>query len=237
MASANIEIGYRPLRVGFLAREGSLDDLLAVARLNTMVWGGVTNPIIPVGDDVAAAEGLVEQFTVDVLHPVVDDPRLNEVVERFPHLRQPREISMHGLFDLVGDDEIGLVTIRVLASHYYETFVRYSGGKSRAVWLNWTAEDALAPLWTLLFGDYGEDRPGPRCRRAYLALEAEEIRIDASVPTEVLDRVTPISFTHDSLRRSPGWFEGHGLVIGDAHDVTHLTRFWNLRSTGADVAF
>ncbi len=237
MASANIEIGYRPLRVGFLAREGSLDDLLAVARLNTMVWGGVTNPIIPVGDDVAAAEGLVEQFTVDVLHPVVDDPRLNEVVERFPHLRQPREISMHGLFDLVGDDEIGLVTIRVLASHYYETFVRYSGGESRAVWLNWTAEDALAPLWTLLFGDYSEGRPGPRCRRAYLALEAEEIRIDASVPAEVLDRVTPISFTRDSLRRSPGWFEGHGLVIGDAHDVTHLMRFWNLRSTGADVAF
>ena len=51
------------------------------------------------------------------------------------------------------------------------------------------------------------------------------MRIDASVPAEVLDRVTPISFTRDGLRRSPGWFEGHGLVVGDPHDVTQLMRF------------
>jgi hypothetical protein len=159
VASANIEVGYRPLRVGFLAREGSLDDLLAVARLNTMVWGGVTNPIIPVGDDVAAAEGLVEQFAVDVLHPVVDDPRLNEVVERFPHLRQPREISMHGLFDLVGDDEIGLVTIRVLAGHYYGSareairsrcphfLTRSMRGRPSATWMTGSGRSLFTVLW------------------------------------------------------------------------------------------
>jgi hypothetical protein len=207
------------------------------ARLNTMVWGGIANPIIPVGEDAASAAELADRFSLDVLHPVVAEPQLREVVERFPHLRLPREISMHGLFQVVGDDEIGLATVRVLASHYYETVVRYGGGKSRAVWMNWKADDPLAPLWTLLFGDYGEDVPGPRCRRAFHALEAEEVRIDESVPAEVLDRVTPVRFTLDALRRAPGWFEGHGLVIGDPSDLTHLVRFWNLRSTGANVAF
>jgi hypothetical protein len=106
-------------------------------RLNTMVWGGIANPIIPVGEDAAAASELADRFSLDVLHPVVAEPQLREVVERFPHLRLPREISMHGLFQVVGDDEIGLATVRVLASHYYETVVRYGGGKSRAVWMNW----------------------------------------------------------------------------------------------------
>ena len=237
MATANIDVGYRPIRVALLVHENSMDDLLDAVRLNTLVWGGMTNPIIPVGDDLDAATSLVAEFSVDVLHPVADDPQLAEVVARFPHLRQPRELSIHGIFDSVGDDELGLVTIRLLASHYYETFVRFGAGKSSAAWPNWSVEDELLPLWTVFFGDYGDSPPARRCWRAFLAIEAEEIRIEATLPVEVLGRATPIAFTADRLRRSPGWFEGHGLVIGDPTDPTHLLRYWNLRSTGARVAF
>src|SRR5437870_3069690 len=98
MATANIDVGYRPLRVGFLVRANSMEDLVAAAQLNTLVWGGVTNPIIPVGDDLDPAASLVTAFAVDVLHPVTDEPRFAEVVSRFPHLRQPRELSMHRMF-------------------------------------------------------------------------------------------------------------------------------------------
>jgi hypothetical protein len=44
MATANLQVGYRPIRVGMLVRRDSLDDVIEAARLNTMVWVGSATP-------------------------------------------------------------------------------------------------------------------------------------------------------------------------------------------------
>src|SRR2546425_9356820 len=38
----------RPLRIGFLIRPGDRDALLRSIELNTCLWGGMFNPVIPV---------------------------------------------------------------------------------------------------------------------------------------------------------------------------------------------
>jgi hypothetical protein len=121
-------------------------------------------------------------------------------------------------------------------SHYYETIVRFGGGESSAAWPNWSIQDPLASLCSVAFGDYGTEAPGPRFRRAFEFLRADEIRIEEDVPTELLNRVTPIGFTADRLARPPRWLSGHGLVLLDPSDPEMLAAFWNLRSLGLSVA-
>jgi hypothetical protein len=236
MATASVDVGFRPIRVGFLVRGGAVEDIVTAARLNTLVWGGIFNPIIAVGKDTEKACDAVSQFELDVLHRVVDDPLLDPVVERFPFLQPPPDLAMRGMFEPAGDDELGLVDIRRLVDHYYERFVTL-GGHTRAVLPQWPGDDPLAALFAVAFGEYGSDSLGQHYMHAFRALQPHQVDLDHGVATELLDGVTPIRFTADRLRRSRRAVRGDGLVLGNASDPLHLTMFWNLRSTGALVAF
>ncbi len=158
-------------------------------------------------------------------------------MDEFPFLEPPPNIETHGLMKLVGDDEFTAVDIRLLVSHYVETIVKHGDGTSRAALPEWSVEDPLTPLYTVVFGDYGDNAPAPRYRRAFLGLRAEQVRIEDEVPAELLERVSPIVFTGDQLSRPPQWLGGHGLVLGDPGDADTLAGFWNLRSIGVSVAF
>lgn len=81
-------------RVGFLVRVGALDDVLASARLSTLLWGGRWNPIIAVSDVAEASEWLA-RFRVDLLHAVADTEPIRAVVDAHEHLSWP-----------MGDDEL-----------------------------------------------------------------------------------------------------------------------------------
>jgi hypothetical protein len=41
----------RPLRIGFLVDPSDLPSILQVIRINTCLWGGLFNPIIPVFEE------------------------------------------------------------------------------------------------------------------------------------------------------------------------------------------
>jgi len=63
-STMNLGLGFRPLRVGMLVRAGNVDDLVTAAGLNTMLAGGISNPLIPISDDNAFAEELLGRFNV-----------------------------------------------------------------------------------------------------------------------------------------------------------------------------
>ena len=48
MATTSLSVKYRPIKIGFLVRDGSIDDLVKAAGINTLLWGGIHNPIIPI---------------------------------------------------------------------------------------------------------------------------------------------------------------------------------------------
>lgn len=89
MAFVNLSIKYRPVRIGFLVRDGSIDDLVKTAGINTLVWGGIYNPIIPVSTDLKSAEQLMNLFSVDVLFPVSHSQGIDDLIKKYPFLRNP----------------------------------------------------------------------------------------------------------------------------------------------------
>jgi len=51
MAFANFAAKYRPLKIGFFVPQDDIRGLIEAAKINTLLWGGMHNPIIPVGSN------------------------------------------------------------------------------------------------------------------------------------------------------------------------------------------
>ena len=49
MTSISGEINLRPTRIGFLVRPADTASISRIMRWSTCLWGGRSNPIIPVG--------------------------------------------------------------------------------------------------------------------------------------------------------------------------------------------
>ena len=80
MATTSFSIRYRSVRIGFLVEDGQIDDLVSAAGLNTLLWGGIYNPVIPIScERLEFAEQLLNLFSVDVLYTVSE----NETVVAF----------------------------------------------------------------------------------------------------------------------------------------------------------
>ena len=52
MNNIRVDIRLRPIRFGFLVRPDDAENILEIFRLNTCLWGGMFNPIIPVFESV-----------------------------------------------------------------------------------------------------------------------------------------------------------------------------------------
>lgn len=63
MKPVTIQLGYRPLKIGFLVMENDIEGLKKVATLNTAIYGGFYNPIISVSqDNVESVHELISIF-------------------------------------------------------------------------------------------------------------------------------------------------------------------------------
>ena len=52
MNNIRVDIRLRPIRFGFLVRPDDAKNVLEIFRINTCLWGGIFNPIIPIFDSV-----------------------------------------------------------------------------------------------------------------------------------------------------------------------------------------
>ena len=66
MNTTMVYIKKRPVKIGFLIEEGNIDDLVEIAGINTLLWGGIYNPIIPINDNSERlSKNLIKTFDVN----------------------------------------------------------------------------------------------------------------------------------------------------------------------------
>ena len=88
MALSKVSISYKPLRFGFLVRENSIEDLMLAVGINSLLWGGIYNPIIPINKlDNSFGDQLVKLFEVDALHPISEADEVLEFMKKYPLLK------------------------------------------------------------------------------------------------------------------------------------------------------
>jgi hypothetical protein len=239
MPTASVRLAYRPLRIGFLVRRGHVDDVVRAARLATLVWGGADDPIIAVDEDRERTGRLIAQFRVDVLQPVVDDPMLAEAVAAHPHLAWPRSVDHLGTFGPIGNSEEMLaVDVRLPISHLWNAHFSH-GAASPWVWPVWKPDHELAALFSVLYGEFGPDRPAPNYLDWYVkGLLAGRLELDRGLPPRLGFERTPAGLTRLAIDEPwHGSLRSDGVVVGHPHNADHLANFWNLRTVGVDALF
>lgn len=235
MPTVPLQVSYRPLRVGFVVRSGSLDDIRAAGRLRTLLWGGHADPVIELGDDPDSARRTVEDFAVDVLFPVADEPPLHEFIAAFPHLAWPigesEILAPRGM-----DNEIGLTLVDVEGPIMDIAERIHQDRLSRFRLFEWDDGDPHATYFCVAFGEYhGEhaDRYRALFEGSLLAETASPWGVDFSDR----DIPSPLYVTGYGLEPSFISRDRLGVVVGDVQNARHLAAYWNLGAAGYRVDF
>jgi hypothetical protein len=241
----NIKIDYRSLRIGFCVREGNIQDILLASRLNTLLWGGAFNPIIPVGSADNLAEDLIKFFQIDLLIPVSESSEIKEFMDKYNWARFPHS---HFSNKLISEDSFkkGFKRIRVLdISHIlnklWEKEFKFSDpSKSNCVLVNWKKKDPHSNIFSLLFGDYPSEKFSFDYKKKYTKLlRAKKISIENKKPIQpvLANMINPILLTEQDIESYGGSRNDSGIFVGDPNSFVDLLNFWNLRASGSSVSF
>ena len=149
------------MRTGLVIEYDSLADFARACSLNTLLWGGYHNPIIPVGPSTALANLLLACFKVDALIPVSDGEAVNHFLMR-NETRYPRGLERGTFFQpdwrtkknrLIFLDAINVV------DDLWETTFKYqkAGEHSECCLVHWDPEDPLHTVLGAMFGSYPND--------------------------------------------------------------------------------
>lgn len=245
MATKNLSISYRPVRIGFLVRQDNIEDIINAVGINTLLCGGIFNPIVPVSANNRLAEELIKIFNVDVLYPVAQDESIISFQEKYPYLRSPdlyaREI-FHGDYR-TQKQKIAYLDVLNLIEHYWERDLKHKSKKykTNCALVTWTEDDPLINLFSVSLGYFPiiynlQDD----FRDAFLnGLHSKLIELtpSESVSKDLINCIFPLRFTSSELTGYGGTFQRDGLYIGDENNFTDLCAFWNLRAAGLALRF
>jgi hypothetical protein len=242
MKTADFYVGYRPVRLGLLVRNNNFEDLLSAVELNTLLWGGIFNPIIPIGENNLLVDNLINSLQIDYLLPLNQSAELIEVPNKYPHLGN--HISkMYGLYQ---DDWktkkkiLSYLDINHLINFYWEKEFKHSKrGNSNCVSLGWSENDELKNMFAVEFGFFGNQEPlKHNYFKNYLnGLRAKEVKIKKIVPKSISGMIPPIKFTKSRLSYTVDEYNEAGFFVGDPNNYLDIINFWNVRASGRSVFF
>jgi len=243
MATISVSVSYRPIRIGFLVNVDDISSLIEACRINTVLWGGVYNPIIPIGTHEWSVESLVESFNVDLLFPVVKGVKVNAIIEDYPYLKLPHYKSEHIFSKLLSGGKLyaNYLDIIHVIDHYWREEFRHTE-TSNCCLVSWDRKDTCSALFALTFGLFyaNKDLRYDYSEASRKGLKAQNIQIglDASIPTDLHKGLTPIRLTGDRLRRQPPYSDRpDGIYVGDEDNFLDLVTFWNVRASGVRLEF
>jgi hypothetical protein len=245
MATINLSVKYRPVRIGFLVRDQVIDDVVKAAGLSTLLCGGIRNPIIPVGTNRSAADYLIQLFSVDVLVAVSQSAEIKALMDANPFLRSPHDYG-NGIFHEDWHTKKNVpayVDIINIVDLWWEKEIRHKAEdfKSNCVLVRWMPEDPIAHVFAVQFGYYPteHDLLGDFNQAFVRGLKAKEmtISLNGHVDEALTTHITPIKFTGLELDAHNGWRRDGGIYVGDEDNFADLVTFWNLRASGSGLFF
>lgn len=233
MPTTLLQVSYRPVRVGWLVRGRSRNDLREAIQLATCLWGGMFGIIVDPAGEGLEVDGALDRFRTDVLHAVSPTDAAREVVQRRTDLAWP--LVGDGIVSRDRPGESGLVDLaRGLTLRRPETMRRFP------VLPTWEDSDEYALVYAATFGDFGHPLLGAKQRTAFLrATEAEEAPA-AAVAAAFDHHEIPIDASLSGLRWVPPRFavrDVPGVFVGSATSPSDVRAFWNTRAIWTEVVF
>jgi len=244
MTLANVQIEYRPLRIGFCVRYGNIQDVVTASRISSILWGGVYNPIIPVGSPDDLANKLVNVFPIDILVPLAETSEIKSFIDKYNWARLPR---MYRNSILVKDSynkgymKTCVLDISHLLRNLWDKEFKFAkDGTSKCAIVSWKASDPYKDLYPLIFGDYPKEIFSFQYMDSFKkATRAQDINIEPkkNIPALAATVITPIGLTAQLLNSWGGSGLGDGVYVGDHKYFLDVVNFWNIRAAGTYLTF
>lgn len=235
MIAPSIWLDYRPVRIGWVIGEPSLDTTAMAAQLSTCLWGGRFNPIIPAYKP-GLAETLITTFGIDVLHPLDSSKEAQELVKKYSSRLITTALEKY-IFN-------AKEKFCQYADIYHPSrrLAREKQDHRELAYIKWRDDDPLAQLLSLTFGKHpSSDVTGTDYASTYIGLSPKAVTIKSDEPLPVMpwNYVSPINFTTYFLRlygEASSWLSP-GIQVGDVSNIDDLINFWNFRAAGANLLF
>ncbi|MBU6214487.1 hypothetical protein KGM48_01435 [Patescibacteria group bacterium] len=247
--AVGFSIKYRPTKVAFLVRKGHVEDLVAAAGINTLLWGGMYNPIIPIapkGEDNSIALGLLNAFLPDTLYNVVESEEIKEFASKFTFLRDPGHYAdriFHEEWFSKKNELSYLDSLNIVEKLWHSEFKnKRKNYRSNCCLVKWDETDPLNAVFSLNFGYFPknfnlkDDFEDAFVRG--LRSKKTELKSGANLKDFVSTSVSPLSLTNHELKGYGGpRQDGYGVYFGKKDSFEDLVNFWNLRASGRMLLF
>lgn len=228
------------MRIGFCIEEGDVEAFRTAVRVNTTLWGGRFNPIIPIGASTEAAKNLASAFQVDALQDISTGKSITDFIDSLPHLKWPgyeESLFVHR----EGGTDATMLDVYHPVRKLAQRPPAQSDKQFQAFLLQWDDADSLKDVLMASYGEYpAAETIGKDYLKLFRRLRPVEVRLNIDpVPSDATDMLSPLALT--TLELSPtrlSWgHEEPGFYIGSASNFADLVNFWNLRAANIDLVF
>ena len=245
MTLQDVRIEYRNLRVGFCVRNGNIDDVIRAVELNSLLWGGAFNPIIPVGASDELDHNLVKLFQVDVLVPVTETKEIKDFLDNYKWARLPISHHSNSIFEEDARERskkyVTLLDVSQILKKLWDSDFKFLKNKqSNCAYPVWKATDPDKDIFALIFGEYPKDNLVINYEKNYKqVLKPKEIKIEKgkSLSATLATNISPILLTEHETTPYGGRRIEAGIYVGDKNDFLDLVNFWNIRASGSYITF
>lgn len=252
MSTAHLTVRLRPTRFGFLVAPNDMKNLDRVFRINTCLWGGKYNPIIPVfarrpdwwdrhrmrgetADQIV--NGYLDYFEPDVLVETVPGQGASLGYAEDRVVAIDRLVPPTNQRDMAYSESVGL---SVFSQYHdlYENEFQFSKRMPEKVVRIASVTPTLASLAACIFGGFPKDGAFHQLERAFDEVFAPKILTLAS--DTVADIVTnnwlnPLHVAHHGLEVRYGYRTDPTIFVFDGTRPGDLIDYWNLRAGIAPV--
>ncbi len=218
-----------------------MDATLRAVSLNSSIWGGIYNPIVPLIPK-NECTGLLTAFDPDVLVDLTGGRQDRELQEKYEHrILQPDDLV--SAQSRTGKKNLTLgINILPLLQHIYDEENIFLSPTSRVAIVSPDEAGVWSPFVSFVYGSFAHlPQADVDFPKAFLkALRAQTLVFDPTADLKKYEEIIPpIQVTGYDLQLLGGSasLSSHIIYCGDHLNWLDLVEFWNIRATGRTVAF
>ena len=241
MQSISLNIQCRPIRFGFLIRPGHSEDLTEAVEANTILWGGIYNPVIPYykkitsiwkdkySKDLTAKDivkGYIANFQPDYIVKTFDENLPENIFpkDRVLAIKDVVSVTVKRQSPII----YGLDIMDVYDYAWRKVFRFVQKHSPKACLPTVTGSSKL--LGCCLWGTFPEKLS--HYGRDFCHIFNAKLQNYKKIETLLHDFITPISLTMHNLEPNDRPPDACVFVLDDKN-LIDLIDFWNLRASGS----